>query len=142
METLKMETEETLAHSRAFIFVLDHYVQLLKNGFGEPEFYFGNSSRVTYLYDPSTSDIISACVWSIDPTRRAGTIHFSATEQSRRKQGHYKKIFTEVQRMMINKGAVTLYSSVHLDNEPMIAAAESSGRKKSFYRTKKSLRKS
>lgn len=142
MEMLKMETEETLAHSRAFIFVLDHYVQLLKVGFGDPEFYFGNASRVTYLYDASTSEIITACVWSIDPTRRTGTIHFSATEPSRRRQGHYKKIFNEVQRLMINKGAVSLYSSVHLDNEPMIAAVESSGRKQAFYRTKKSLRKS
>jgi hypothetical protein len=42
----------------------------------------------------------------------------------------------------LNKGAVSLYSSVHLDNEPMIAAVESSGRKQAFYRTKKSLRKS
>lgn len=142
MEMLKMETEETLAHSRAFIFVLDHYVQLLKAGFGDLEFYFGNASRVTYIYDESTSEIITACVWSVDATRRTGTIHFSATEQSRRRQGHYKKIFNEVQRLMISKGAVSLYSSVHLDNQPMIAAAESSGRKQAFYRTKKSLRKS
>lgn len=136
---MKLVNEPALAHSKAFIFVLDEYVKLLKNGFGELELFFNNTSSVTYLLDESTDEVVSAIVWGVDLQRRVGTIHFSATSESHRNNGYYKRLLTNVESSMKNRGVVVFYSGVHVDNETMLQLTESTNRKKTFYRVKKYL---
>ena len=137
---MKVVTEDTLAHSRAFVFIIDQFAKLLKAGFGDTEFTFGNNNFVTYLYDETSKEVLSASVWSFDPTRRASTVHFSATAEEHRGKGYYKQVFAEVERRVKMKGAVALFSGVHVDNGKMVELAKQTGRQANWYRTKKVLR--
>jgi len=133
-----MMTEQTFAHSKAFLFVMDHYVKLLKAGYGDNEISFSNHSLVSYALD-KTGKVVSASVWSYDANRRAVSVLFSATLETERGKGLYRKVFAEVERNAKLKGAVVIFSGVHVDNGPMIKAAKQTGRNLSWYRVKKIL---
>lgn len=136
-DRVKIVHEGTVANSKAFVFILEEFVKTVKAGFADHELAFGNSANITYALDGE--QVIGACAWHIDTTKRAAWILFSAVAEERRQQGVYKRICKAVELKASLAGAVALYSGVHVKNDPMIAAAQSSGRELGWYRTKKVL---
>lgn len=138
MRNITLTTEETLAHSNAFIFVLEHWVELLKAGHGDTEFSFGNQSMVTYASDNNV--VVGSIVWGYDPARRAATEILTAVAKSYRRQGIYTSMITEVMRRAKLKGAVNIFSGVAVTNLPMLEHVAKAERNPNWVRTKKSLR--
>jgi GNAT superfamily N-acetyltransferase len=137
MQLLKVVSEDSLAHSKAFVFVLEEYLALVKAGHADYDLPFTNGSLVAYAL--LGDQVIGASVWSYDPPKRAAWVLFSAVAEEHRKQGIYKQLIHFVEQQAIRKGAAALYSGVHVTNDAMIAAAQASGRTLGWYRTKKPL---
>lgn len=135
---MKVLHEGTVANSKAFVFLLEEYLALLKRGHGDNEFAYGNNAQCTYAVDDNGA-VIGACAWFIDHNKRAAWILFSAVAAAHRRQGVYTAVRTEVERIAKTKGAAAIYSGVHVENEAMIAAARASGRQLGWYRAKKQL---
>jgi len=135
---MKIIFEETLAHSKAFIFILDQWVKLLKAGQGDNELPFSNSSFVCYAIDDK-GVMLGASVWIYDTSRRTANVLFSAVDEQHRRKGLYTLIIQEVERRAKLKGAINLYSGVHVSNQTMIATAAKVGRKAGWYRLKKPI---
>lgn len=135
--SLEIKTEKTVANSKAFVFLLEQYLAIVKAGHADMELSYSNSSTVTYaLID---GEVVGACAWYIDQGKRAAWILFSAVAPDRRRQGIYSAIAAAVEKQAKTWGAVALYSGVHVTNDAMIAAAQGTGRKLGWYRAKKDL---
>lgn len=131
--------DQSFAHSPAFLFMLEEFVKLVKTGYADNELNFTNSSFVDYALDDQ-QQVAGGCIWTYDPLKRSAWILFSAVRENMRKKGVYKSIIVNVERIAKQKGAIVIYSSVHVDNEAMIAAAKSSGRQPNWYRAKKEFK--
>lgn len=130
--------EDTLAHSKPFLFVLEGWVTLLKDGHGDFEFSFGNAANVCYAVD-ELGQVVGATVWNYDPVRRVATETFSVVREEFRRQGIYKSIMQEVFSKAKARGAVVMHSGVSITNTPMIEAASKSGGNLLWYRVKRAL---
>jgi len=130
-------TENTLSYSKAFIFVMDHYVQMLKAGHSELSICIKNSMTVTYAIEDNV--VIGACVYELDPTKRQAWIYSSAVDENCRGQGVYNEIYQEVENVCKRAGMVVIYSNVHVDNLAMLANANKNSREMLWYRTRKYL---
>lgn len=117
---MKIVTEDTLAHSKAFVFVMEQFVQLLKEGLSDMETPFGNNFKVTYMITEDTGEVVSAIVWGNDLSRRISTLNFVCTAYEHRRKGYYTQLFNEVQRLMKSKGSTLLYYNVHTNNSQML----------------------
>ena len=137
MANINVITESTIAHSKAFVFALEHYLLLVKAGHADNELVYNNSAPVTYAVENNI--VIGVSVWDFNPAKRAAWILFSAVAVEHRRKGVYTAIFKEVEKNVKRKGAVALYSSVHVTNNKMIEAARTNGRELGWYRTKKTL---
>jgi len=137
---MKLHSEDTLAHSKAFIFVMDQWVKLLKLGYGDTELAFGNQSLVTYALADDQKTVLAAIVWSYDSGRRVAGELFSSVAEEHRRTGIYTKVIAEVERRAKLRGAVALYSGVHVNNVQMLTSVEKEGRRVDWYRVKKDFR--
>lgn len=130
--------ENTVANSKAFLFLLEEYLALLKRGHGDNEFAYGNGAQCTYAVDDNDV-IIGASAWFIDHNKRAAWILFTAVAESSRRQGVYTAMRKEIERIAKSKGAAALYLGTHVTNDAMIAATKAAGKQLGWYRAKKSL---
>jgi hypothetical protein len=130
--------EATLAHSKAFIFVFDEWVKLLKAGHGDNELTFGNAAKVCYAISDSGA-IMGAAVWQYDATRRAVTVPFLGVSDAFRRQGVYTAIIDSVHKSGKALGAVIALSGTSVANNPVLANMSKTGRNMSWYRLKKEL---
>lgn len=129
-------TDDTVANSPAFPFVLREYSKLVDRGHADLEMAFENTYKVTYVIDGA--QVLAASVWMLNP-KRAVWVLFSAVAETHRRQGLYSQLMTEVEREGKLLGAVALYSGVHVDNAAMLEASVKQGRKPVWYRTRKDL---
>lgn len=134
---MKIVTESSVAHSKAFVFLLDQYLALLKAGHADHEFSFNNSSLVTYAIEDDI--ILGASAWVVDPLKRIAWILFIAVAEEHRRKGIYKVISSEIESQAKKRKAVALYSTVHVDNDAMLNSIESTKNQKQWYKTKKEL---
>lgn len=130
-------TEPSLSYSKAFIFVMDQFVKMLKLGHCEKSLCINNTMTVTYAVDGDT--VIGACVYELDVPKRQGYIYIAAVDEEYRGQGVYNEIYKEVESVCKQHGIVVLNSNVHVDNIAMIKSAEKNNRKLSWYRSSKQL---
>jgi len=131
-------SEDTLAHSEAFFFVIKQFFEHLRDGFGDAELPFYNACNVVYA--KLGEEVIGAAVWVADAQKRAAWIYFSAVDQEHRRKGVYSSLCAEVERLAKLKKCVALYSGVHVNNDAMINASVKSGRSADWYRMKKDLK--
>jgi len=125
----------TLAGSKAIVFVLREYADMLDRGHAELEISFYNVSRVSYLLDDNL--VIAACVWVYDPPKLMGWTYFTGVAEKHRGQGLYSRLSEGVEIEMKKLGATTSCSSMWVDNKTAIAAAEKHGKKVFAARTRK-----
>ena len=133
-----VKTEPTFAHSKAFIFVMDHFVKLLKAGMAEQELCFHNAVQVAYVEDED-GDVIGAAIFDLDKTKRQAWIYLAAVAADHRSQGIYSAIYRKIEDIARNEGMKGLGSNVNVRNAPMLATAEKNGRQLIAYRVKKAL---
>jgi GNAT superfamily N-acetyltransferase len=133
----KLEHELSLAHSKAFVFVLEEFTKLVQAGHADFEIPFTNASQVTYTI--VNGEVAGASVWTIDKAKRSAWMLFSAVAKAHQRKGIYTALSAEVERRAKNQGAVVIYSGVHIDNDAMVNAAVKAGRQANWYRTKKKL---
>lgn len=135
---MKVLHEATVANSKAFVFLLEEYLALVKRGFADNEFAYGNGSMCTYAVDDAGS-VIGACAWFIDNGKRSAWILFAAVAEPHRRHGVYSALQAEVERIARAKGVAALYLGVHVDNDAMVATSKGAGYRQSWYRAKKEL---
>jgi len=130
-------TEPTLSYSKAFIFVMDHFVKMLKAGHSDLSLCIKNSMTVTYAVE--NEQVIGACVYELDHSKRQGWIHTAAIDENFRGLGVYEEIYKEVEQVCKTSGMIVLGSNIHVDNEPMIHHAEKNNRELLWYKSRKYL---
>lgn len=130
-------TDTRLAYSKAFIFVMENFVEILKQGHSELSLCINNSMMVTYAID--NGEVVGACVYEIDAVKRQAWIYTAGVAAAHRGQGIYDDIYSEVEHQCRNAGMLVLNSNIHVDNAGMIANAKKHGRLLSWYRTSKQL---
>lgn len=130
-------TEPTLSYSKAFIFVMEHFVKMLKAGHSELSICINNSMTVTYAMEDG--QVIGACVYELDKSKRQAWIYSAAVDENHRGKGVYTDIYNEVERVSKAAGMVVINSNVHIDNAPMIKSADKNNREMLWYRTRKYL---
>jgi predicted GNAT family acetyltransferase len=130
-------TEPTLSYSKAFIFVMEHFVKMLKAGHSELSICINNSMTVTYALEDG--EVIGACVYELDQGKRQAWIYSAAVDENHRGQGVYTDIYKEVERVSKSAGMVVINSNVHIDNAAMVKSADKNGREMLWYRTRKYL---
>lgn len=133
----KLITDETLAYSKAFVFVMENFTRILKAGQCEHTICFGNGSSVTYMMEDDT--VIGACVYEFDMVKKQAYIYTAGVEPVYRSRGVYQEIYDEVEKIARSKGMKVINSSVHIDNQAMLASAVKNGRMLTHYRTTKVL---
>lgn len=133
----KIITDETLAYSKAFVFVMENFTRILKAGQCEHTICFGNGSRVTYMLDDDI--VIGACVYEFDDVKKQAYIYTAGVDSIHRNKGIYQEIYNEVEKLARQNGMKVINSSVHIDNQAMLAAAVKNGRMLTHYRTTKVL---
>lgn len=130
-------TEPTLSYSRAFVFVMEHFVNMLKSGHSELSICINNSMTVTYAVEDGK--VIGACVYELDQSKRQAWIYSAAVDEEYRGLGVYNDIYQEVEQVSKQAGMVVLNSNVHIDNAAMVKNADKNGRELLWYRTRKYL---
>lgn len=136
--TIEIVQETSLAHSRAFKFVMREYVKHLEAGYADDELTISNSSNVTYAM--LDGEVVGACVWSVDTQKRSAWIFFSAVHEDHRRKGIYTHIFQKVCNSARARGAVVISSGVHHQNEAMLEVLKKQhGREVKWYRVRKNL---
>lgn len=130
-------TEPTLSYSKAFVFVMEHFVKMLKSGHSDLSLCINNSMTVTYAIEDN--QVIGACVYELDHSKRQAWIHIAAVNESHRSNGIYDEIYQEVEQVCKNSGMVVLSSNVHVDNAPMIKSASKNNRELLWYKSRKYL---
>ena len=131
-------TEPTLSYSKAFIFVMEHFVKMLKAGHSELSICINNSMPVTYAIEENK--VVGACVYELDHSKRQAWIYSAAVDEDYRAQGVYSEIYQEVERICKDAGMVVINSNVHIDNVAMIHNAGKNDREMLWYRTRKYLK--
>lgn len=130
-------TESTLSYSKAFIFVMDHFVKMLKAGHSELSICINNSMPVTYALE--NGEVVGACVYELDKGKRQAWIYSAAVDEQHRGKGIYNEIYSEVERVCKDAGMVVINSNVHIENVSMLKSADKNGREMLWYRTRKYL---
>lgn len=130
-------TDDRLAYSEAFVFVMDNFVRILKAGHAEHSLCINNSMHVTYAVEDNT--IIGACVYDMDMDKRQAIIYSAGVDPRYQGEGVYQEIYEEVERVCRAEGMKVLNSNIHVDNEAAIASARKNNRNVSYYRTSKKL---
>jgi RimJ/RimL family protein N-acetyltransferase len=133
--TWRVVTELTLASSKAFIFVIEEFLALLKKGHAKPRLPFLDNTTVTYTWDDATERVLGATTWSVDHERRDGLIGLSLVAEEFRGKGIYKQQMKEVNRRMHALGCITVHAFVHKDNLVMLNGIKSLGKDYDFVHT-------
>lgn len=135
-QTFNVVTANTLANSKAFVFVLNAYTELVNIGHADCELAFDNTNLVTYA--EHEGKVIGSCVWMMT-LKRSVWILFSAVDKDWRRMGVYTAMLNQLDKEARQAGAVTILSGVHVNNVAMIAAAVKHGRAPKWIRMKKDL---
>lgn len=130
-------TDDTLAYSEAFIFVMDNFVRILKAGHAEHSLCINNSMYVTYAKEGDK--VIGACVYDMDMDKRQAIIYSAGVDKAYQNSGVYQEIYTEVEETCYRHGMRVLNSNIHIENQAMLASAVKNGRKLEYFRTTKRL---
>lgn len=128
---------EQLAYSRAFIFVMDNFVEILKKGYSELSLCINNEMTVTYMVEGD--QVLGACVYDMDDRKKQAYIYTAAVDKFYRNEGVYDAIYLEVERVCRMNGMKVLNSNIHVDNVAMIAHAKKHDRELAWYRSRKVL---
>lgn len=128
---------EKLAYSKAFIFVMEHFVKVLKAGHSELSLCINNEMNVTYLIEDD--EVVSACVYELDTRKNQAWIYIAATAEQHRGCGYYDEVYKEVENVCKTNGMKVLNSNIHIENTAMIKNAFRNGRDMSWYRSRKYL---
>jgi ribosomal protein S18 acetylase RimI-like enzyme len=128
---------EKLAYSKAFIFVMDNFVEILKKGHSELSLCISNEMTVTYMIDEDI--VIGACVYDMDDRKRQAYIYTAAVDKFYRNEGVYNTIYKEVERVCRMSGMKVLNSNIHVNNTAMIEHALRNDRELLWFRTRKVL---
>lgn len=128
---------EKLAYSKAFIFVMEHYVEVLKTGFSELSLCIHNEMNVTYMV--KHGEVICACVYEMDTKKDQAWIYLAATAKHCRGEGHYDYVYNEVESVCKAHGMKVLNSNIHVHNNSMIEHALRHDRELLWFRSRKYL---
>lgn len=134
-----IKTEETLANSKAFVFALENFLELVKNGHADTELAFINSCKVTYAISEK-NEILGCTVWGIIKQKSSAWIYFSATDKKHRKKGIHSEIIKEVEKQAKILKCKAVYAGIHVSNAPMNLAMKKNGYSQSWYRVKKEIK--
>jgi hypothetical protein len=134
---IEIYTDDRLAYSKAFVFVMEQFVNTLKAGHSELSLCINNSMTVTYAVIDNT--VVGACVYEMDTVKRQAWIYTAAVEKLHRGCGIYDNIYKEVENVCRQNHMVVLNSNVHIDNQAMIQSALKNNREMLWYRTRKYL---
>jgi ribosomal protein S18 acetylase RimI-like enzyme len=128
---------EQLAYSKAFIFVMDNFVEILKKGYSELSLCISNEMNVTYMIDEDI--VMGACVYEMDDRKKQAYIYTAAVDKFYRNEGVYTIIYKEVERVCRMNGMKVLNSNIHVNNTAMIEHALRNDRELLWFRTRKVL---
>jgi ribosomal protein S18 acetylase RimI-like enzyme len=128
---------EQLAYSKAFIFVMDNFVEILKKGYSELSLCINNEMNVTYMLDEDL--VMGACVYEMDDRKKQAYIYTAAVDKFYRNEGVYTTIYKEVERVCRMNGMKVLNSNIHVNNDVMIEHALRNDRELLWFRTRKVL---
>lgn len=128
---------ETFAYSDAFIFVMENYVEMFKRGHCELSLCIRNDMNVTYM--KIGDEVVSACVYELDHTKKQAWIYVAATAKIHRNSGYYEQVYEAVEDECRNAGMKVLNSNIHVDNVAMIQHAMKNDRELMWYRSRKYL---
>jgi hypothetical protein len=128
---------EKLAYSRSFVFVMENFVEILKQGHSELSLCINNEMNVTYMIEED--QILGACVYEIDSKKNQAYIYTAAVNPLFRKQGIYTSIYLEVEKVCRSVGMKVLNSNIHVHNQPMIEHAIKHNRELAWLRSRKVL---
>jgi hypothetical protein len=128
---------EKLAYSKAFVFVMENYVEVLKAGFSELSLCIHNEMTVTYMVN--NGEVVSACVYEMDTKKDQAWIYIAATARHRRGEGLYDHVYTEVENVCKAHGMKVLNSNIHTHNTSMIEHAIRHDRELLWFRSRKYL---
>lgn len=131
----EITTEPTLSYSKAFVFVMDEFVKMLKQGYCESTICMNNSMKVSYAVE--NDEVIGACVYELDKNKRQAWIYFASVSEKNRGQKIYDEIYAEVEKNCKSEGMVVINSNIHIDNISMISSAKKNNRELLWYRSRK-----
>jgi GNAT superfamily N-acetyltransferase len=119
--------EKQLAFSPAYTFVFCGYAEMLKEKLTHPCLDWGNQSEVVYAKDSETGKIVCAQLFDVDKLGRAFT-KFAYTLPEYRGQGIATKVFEEVEKRLIARGVIVVYTSAVAENDKIHRVFEKTGR--------------
>jgi hypothetical protein len=128
---------EKLAYSKAFLFVMEHYLEVLKAGFSELSLCINNEMNVTYMIN--NGEVVSACVYDMDTNKGQAWIYIAATAKHRRGEGLYDYVYEEVENVCRANAIKVLNSNIHTHNTAMIEHAIRHERELLWFRSRKYL---
>ena len=128
---------EQLAYSKAFIFVMDNFVEILKKEHSELSLCINNEMNVTYMLDGDI--VMGACVYDMDDRKKQAYIYTAAVDKFYRNEGVYTEIYREVERVCRMNGMKVLNSNIHVNNTAMIEHALRNDRELLWFRSRKAL---
>lgn len=134
---IEIITNERLAYSPAFVFVMENFVELLKKGYSEHSLCIDNSMMVTYAVTDMA--VVGACVYELNRVKNQAWIYTAGVDEKYQGQGIYDKIYKEVEAVCKSEGMRVLNSNIHVDNTSMIMSAAKNDRELSYYRSTKLL---
>jgi GNAT superfamily N-acetyltransferase len=119
--------EKQLAFSPAYTFVFCGYAEMLKEKLTHPCLDWGNHSEVVYAKDSETGKIVCAQLFSVDELGRAFT-KFAYTDPAYRGKGIATQVFNEVEKRLLSRGVIVVYTSAVDDNGKIHKVFDKTGR--------------
>lgn len=130
--------KETLHDSPALPLILDTYSELLKAGFAQFAIPFRNNSKVVWLQN-TDGVVLGGICFDYFQDRREGWIYLSFTDPKFRGQGINQICHTHFEKICKDYGAVSIGSSVAINNTSRLKSAKKVGLEPAFYKMFKSI---
>ena len=135
----KIKVYKTLAYTNALSFVLEHQIELIKNGHADPLIFINNTYSVVTA--EHNDKIVGCSVYNIIPDRLMVWKLMTVVHPEYRRQGLAKRFQSVLEEIGRRNGCLRIDSTVHKDNANMITANKSNGMSPEYIRFTKNIGK-